>query len=410
MKIFLIVHVYPPEHAPAGIMLKELSEDLAQNGHQITIFTGWPNHPQGAIYEGWRRRFREVTDISGNIKLIRCAHYIGPNKNNFNRMLYYFTFAISTFICGLFEKKCDLILCLSTPIFGSWSSYLLARFKMAKFIYDIFDLHPESAGNAQMLSRTSIIYRLLYTLDTALTGKSDLIITLSEEIKHDICKRGISKDKIKVIPFWLDTKRIHPVDKQNRWRVENGIAPEKFVALFAGTFGHVSGAGILSEVASKLAEYSDILILCVGEGPVKDKLMEDVRSNHADNIKFLPFQTEENLRNMLSVADAGLVTLLPDACQSSIPSKILGYFAAGKPVIASVPEHSAIACMLNDGGCGMVVPSQNAEKLAEAVLYLYKNHEAGVEMGDNALKHVISKYSRSGRTLEYEMIFKELLK
>ena len=58
MNVALMCYVYPPEPAPAGIMVCELAEDLAAAGHRVTVITGWPNHPQGVLYPGWKARFR----------------------------------------------------------------------------------------------------------------------------------------------------------------------------------------------------------------------------------------------------------------------------------------------------------------------------------------------------------------
>ncbi len=145
MNVLLICHVYPPEYAPAGVMVRELAENLSRAGHTVTILTGWPHHPQNKLYDGWKASFHRVETDPAGFRVIRCGHSFGVRKGIAFRMLYYFTFAISTLLNGLRAGRADAVLCLSTPVFGSWTAWLLARLKRARFVYDIFDLHPEGA-------------------------------------------------------------------------------------------------------------------------------------------------------------------------------------------------------------------------------------------------------------------------
>ena len=58
LKILIICYVYPPEVAPAGIMVRELADDLSAKGHKVTVQTGWPNHPKGKLYPGYKMKWR----------------------------------------------------------------------------------------------------------------------------------------------------------------------------------------------------------------------------------------------------------------------------------------------------------------------------------------------------------------
>ncbi len=403
MKIALIVHVYPPEYAPAGVMVSELAEDLVAAGHSVTVITGWPNHPQGVLYTGWRARFRSIEHHVGGYRVLRCGHSIHPRNRIFWRIWYYLTFGVSTLINGLSAGPFDAVLSLSTPIFGSWSSWLLARCKRARFVFDIFDLHPETARNAGLIEENSV-YRFLKWEDTVLCRKSCAIATLSQVMKSNIMDRGIEGEKITVVPFWIDEDKVRPVDHDNPWRRANGIPTDKFVALYAGTIGYISGAEILAEAARLLTAREDILILVVGEGVAKIAVESRARGLGLKNIRFLPFQPAEVLSQVQSTADVGLVSLLPEAGETSVPSKVLGYLAAGRPVIASVRQDSATARMICKGDCGWVVSPQDPAALADAIRHAADNNETTVRLGQNARKYMLASYSRKKCTGMYEAI------
>lgn len=403
LRIALICHVYPPEHAPAGVMILELAEDLAANGHQVTVITGWPNHPAGVLFPGWQARWRLVEQNSRGFRVIRCGHSIHPREGTFWRLWYYLTFGVSALINGWGAGRVDAVLCLATPVFGSWAAWLLARIKGARFVYAIFDLHPEGTANAGLIGR-GLPYRVLRAADTLLCRWSDSIVTLSAGLRGEILARGIGPEKVAIVPFWLDCGKIRPGQRENAWRQEQGIVPEIFVALYAGTIGYVSGAEVLIETARHLAPRRDILILCVGEGPIKDRLTETTAHLGLDNLRFLPFQPASVLEQVQATADVGLVTLLPEAGKTSIPSKVLGYLAAARPVIASVAPESDTAKMIRQGACGRVTACMDPAALAEAIRDLVDDSQTRLAMGQRGRAYFEQFFDRGTCVRAYERL------
>ena len=148
-----------------------------------------------------------------------------------------------------------------------------------------------------------------------------------------------------------------------------------------GTIGYVSGAEILIEAARVLKSRRDILILCVGGGPLRDRLADTAARERLDNLRFLPFQPAEDLDQVQATADIGLVTLLSDAGKTSVPSKVLGYLAAGRPVVASVAADSDTAKMVEEAGCGRVTTCMDPVALAGAIRELADDPDTRSAMG-----------------------------
>lgn len=48
----MIGDVYPLEHAPTGVVISDLAEDLAANGHWLAVLAGWPSHPAAVLFTG----------------------------------------------------------------------------------------------------------------------------------------------------------------------------------------------------------------------------------------------------------------------------------------------------------------------------------------------------------------------
>lgn len=403
MKVLIICHVYPPEHAPAGVMTSELAASLSERGHEVTIVTGWPNHPAGILFPGWRARWRAVERDRRGFTVVRCGHSIHPRAATAWRLWYYLSFALSTFIGAVLVGRVDALLCLSTPVFGGWTAWAVARLRRARFVYAIYDLHPESAANAGLIRR-GIAYGILRAIDSMLCRWSDAIITLGAGLRREIVARGVEAERVYVVPLWLDGGKIAPAPRVNAWRAAHGIPPEQTVALYAGTIGYVSGAEMLIETAARLAPRDDILLLCVGDGPVKDRLIAVADANGLRNIRFLPFQPDAVLQDVQATADVGLVTLLPEAGRTSVPSKVLGYLAAGRPVLASVAEESDTAAMVRAGDCGIVTPPQDAAALADAIRAMADDPIRCRVVGERAREFFLREYDQRACIGAYERI------
>jgi len=383
-------------------MTKELAEDLSAKGHKVTVQTGWPNHPQGKLYPGYRMRLRQM-ERDGQHNVQRIATTIADKKSPFRRLGVYVSFAFSSFFNGLALGRYDVVVNLSTPIVGSWTAWALARLWRARFVNIIFDLCPEIIRNAGLIGENSL-YRIIRAIDTLNCRCSDAISVLGEGMKDQVIARGISPENIKVIPFWIDTQKIQPVSRNNAWRKEQGIASDIFVALFAGTIGYISGTQILVETAQQLIHRKNILILVVGEGVAKNELEKLAQDMSLTNIRFLPFQPAERLEEVQGTADVGLITLLPDSGITSVPSKVLGYMAAGRAIIVSATEKSDTARLIRNIPCGFVCPSQNPQALANRILRMADNESIRHEYGLNARHYVEKHFSRVNVVDQYEQL------
>jgi colanic acid biosynthesis glycosyl transferase WcaI len=390
-------------------MASELAEDLARHGHTVTVITGWPNHPAGVLYPGYTVRFREVINEPSGFRVVRCGHPIHRRDRLWRRLWNFLAFALSTFLNALACGRIDVVYNDSSPIFGVWTGWLLAKLKRAKVVYSIMDVYPEAALNAGLM-REGAVYRILRWLDTFLCRRSDYVATLSEVMRRMILSRGINPERVGVLPFWVDPGKIRPVSRDNPWRKKQHIPSDTFVVLYAGTIGYISGADILLKAARILEGRGDILLLMVGEGPVKDSIQRQAVEENLSNMRFLPFQPAGELSDMQSTADVGLVTLLPGVGETSVPSKVLGYLAAGRPVVASVPEGTDTAGLIRTAGCGVMTEAQNPASLVGAILELADDPARRQDMGRRGREHLLAHYSRPVVVRQYEELFERVMR
>jgi len=366
VRVLILIHIYPPEHAPAGINAAELAQELTDAGHEVTVLTGFPSHPAGPLFDGWKAKFYTKERTDGGFTVVRCIHSFAKRFRLLPKLWYYGTFALGSFVVGLHQESFDVMIMQSTPLFGNFTGVLLAKLRRAKVFYWIQDVHPESAINAGLI-KEGLATAMMKKLDTWVCRRSDVVGTLTDDMRQLLLDRGLSEEHVVLQRHWLDESRIYPMSRMNGWRHRFDIPPEKFVVLHAGTIGYISGAAVIIEAARLLRNRDDLLFLFVGDGPLKSDLEKMSADYGLSNVKFLPFQPEEDVNEMQATGDVGLVTLKPRSGASSIPSKMHGYTAAGRPVIAGVDAESATSRLISEGDFGWVPPPSDAGALAEAI-------------------------------------------
>ena len=139
-------------------------------------------------------RWRSI-EQDGLHRLMRVGHAIGPKSSPLRRLWVYFTFAISSFLNGLTLGRHDVVVCLSTPLFGVWTAWALAKLWRGRFVNVIFDLWPETIRNTGLIGE-NFLYRLTRRIDTLNCRASDVITALGEGLKAEIVARRIDPDLV----------------------------------------------------------------------------------------------------------------------------------------------------------------------------------------------------------------------
>jgi colanic acid biosynthesis glycosyl transferase WcaI len=297
----------------------------------------------------------------------------------------------------------DVVMNLGPPLVGPLAGALMAKRFGAKGVTVIYDIYPDVAvstgkvKNRGLIAAARVVERVAY-------DASDRIVVLSEGFRRTLVGKGVPAHKLAVIPVWLDPNEVQPLPRETRLRSELGLDPSDFVVLYAGTVGLVSGATIVPEAAA-LVRNPRVVFLFVGGGEALHDVQERVLARGVRNVLFLPLQPRERLAEVQASADVGLVTLAPGMGRTSVPSKVLGYLAAGRPVLGSVDLGSDTASCVERSG-GLVVPPGDAASLARAVDDLSGRDLAAA--GAAARRAFLREYTADVAIGSYVTLFQEL--
>jgi len=111
-------------------------------------------------------------------------------------------------------------------------------------------------------------------------------------------------------------------------------------------------------------------------------------------VQFLPYQPEETLRFSLTAAHVHLVTLKPDMTGLSVPSKIYGILAAGRPVIFIGPEESEAASIVREAQCGVVIRPGDHQAVVKTLIAYRDDGALMQEHGQRARAYFDAHCSR----------------
>jgi colanic acid biosynthesis glycosyl transferase WcaI len=407
MNIAITTQIFPPERHPTGVMVDELARDLTMRGHHVSVITGFPHHPHGKVLGSYTKTRLLVEERAG-VKVVRAWHLTSENMWIGARAAVMASQALSTMLGAASLGRMDVVLNFGPPLLGPVFSAALARRWAAPLISVIHDLYPDVAVETGTLSNPLVIgpARLLERLTYR---TSDKLIVLSEGFKRALLRKGVDKEKLEIIPVWLAPDEIKPLCRGNSWRRENDIPLDKQIVLYAGTIGLVSGAQIILDVAAALCDKEDILFLIVGEGRVKDVLEREAQVRKLPNMKFIGFQPRERLAEVQATADVSLVTLAPGRGYTSVPSKVIGYMAAGRPIAASVDLDCDTADAIRSAGCGVVVGPGNADGLATELMLLLANEPRRRELGRASRAAFLRHFSSESALPAYHNLIRSVV-
>ena len=241
---------FPPEHAPMGYMLKELAENLAAQGWDVEVVTGFPNHPSGKVQAPYIKQ-RILRETLGPVRVTRLWLYTSETRSFLSRALNFLSFVASSFLYLLTCKKPGLVFAVLQPLPLGATLTLLAKLRGFKLIFNVQDLHPDVLVDLGLIKSKPVIKALKWIERTAYR-RADGLAVICQGFKNHVAQHG-AQGAIEIIPNWIDIDEIKPQPEKGQLiRDMANIPAGAPVVLYAGTIGHVSGAQVVMQ-AAKLA-------------------------------------------------------------------------------------------------------------------------------------------------------------
>ena len=241
---------------------------------------------------------------------------------------------------------------------------------------DVYSLPMQTEAKRRLPFVGTFVGKRFVEMERKLLAKSAAVITISEDFRATLLSWGLPPDKLHVIENWapLDELPLRPQD--NDWARRHDLAGTR-VFLYSGTLGRKHDPSLLLRLAQAFRDEADVRVVVASEGLGADWL---AARPHA-NLILLGFQPYEEMPDVLAAGDVLVAILERDAGAFAVPSKVLSYLCAGRPLLAALPHDNLAARVIEMSGAGLRVDPDDAEGLVEGARRLLDDAELRERLG-----------------------------
>lgn len=405
MRVLIVTQYFWPEN----FRINDLALGLAERGHEVTVFTGKPNYPDGRFFPGYgffgRRR-----EHYGPVRVLRVP--LLPRGGGPARLaLNYLSFALIASL--LAPLRCrgafDAILCYEpSPVTVGLPALVLKGVKRAPLLFWVQDLWPESLS-ATGAVRSPWILKAVERLVRFIYRGCDRLLVQSRAFFEPLQALGVPAERIAYFPNSAESF-YRPIAPEAAPAERELMPPAGFRLMYAGNVGAAQDFETILAAAERLKDHPDIHWIIVGDGRALPWVETEVaRRGLQATVRLLGRHPPEAMPRFFAHADAMLVTLRREPIFAlTIPARIQSYLACARPVIAALDGEGAR--VVRESGAGLAVESGNPQALADAVLAMSRTPpEARADMAQRARFYFAEHFAPERLLTELEGWMQEAL-
>lgn len=368
-----------------------------KQGYKVRIISGSFNHMFKKIPEVKGLYKHEVYDYV-DFYWVKTPKYDPRSIKRFFSMLLFMCRILSLPIKEL--GKPDTIIVSSMPIFPIYTGIRLKNRFGLKLLFEIRDIWPLTL---QLLGNKSACHpavRFIGWFEKIGYRKSDHVVSLLPNAQEHIEEVAGKKVDFHYIPNGIDPDLLNyePLDEE----LKNQIPKDKFIVGYAGTLGLANALEFLVEASNMLKDHKDIYFVIVGDGYLKEELINSVNGT---NILFLSKIPKNQVQDLLTHFDVCFVgrndtSLFKHGVSAN---KYFDYMLAGKPILDS---NNFIKDPVELSGCGIIVKPDSAKSIVDGIICLLNmNSDERREMGEKGKQYVLKHHSIEILANQYSKLF-----
>ena len=378
--------------------MRELAMELVSLGHNVTVLTTRPKYNLAEYAPASATTSQASHAQALTIKQVRSAflHNTGPVRKGLGQL--WLTLCVAA--RGMLLPKVDAVLVYSPPLPLALSAIAFARWHNAKCVVNVQDFFPQNAIDLGVLRSRPLIKVLRWLESLVYRGASRLTVQSAANLAWlESCgyHRGV------VVPNWFDFPAI--LRDEERVALRRLAVPKRFTVLFGGVMGCAQDIDVIIGAAELLREHDSIQFLLIGDGVEYAKVQTAIIERGLNNVYLRKFIDASEYRKLLGAVDVGLVTIKAAMKTPAVPSKTLGYFAAGLPVITAVNDESDLPKMVAEANAGKSVRAGDSAGIAEAIRVLWSDKGMAMRLGQNGQTYGRRNFGVRSAALVYLELF-----
>jgi O26-antigen biosynthesis N-acetyl-L-fucosamine transferase len=378
MNFILLTDYYYPSVKSGAIIVGDLTHELIQQGHQVTVVT----------FVNRQKKESQVT-IEDKVKIIRIRT-LTRSYGRLGRLLaerLYSSSIIKNIKC-IENIDCDAVICYSPSIFYASAVRWLKTKYHSKAYLIIRDIFPKWALEAGLLKQ-GLLYKYFKFVEHDLYSSCNVIGIESKGDLEYFNNYGLDKSiKIEVLNSWGSIP--HGINSNLS---PNILDSSKVNIIYGGNMGDAQDLLSLINVIDYSLLGDRAVIVLIGSGNQYEKIKTSISRKKLTNVVLMPTLDRESYESIMSKADVGLVSLSNKMVSNNHPQKMRCYMKFSKPILASVNKNNEIIQMIIDNNIGLVSLASDEIEFNKNLDIMITNESMRKEQGENALTLFINKFT-----------------
>lgn len=401
MNITIISNNYYPEDSGIGLYSAGMAEYLAQN-HNVKVITAMPYYPQWEIYTEYKSKPIYFSEIINNVEILRFKTYVPKKPTFIKRILQMCHFFIGS-LGNIFRiKKNDVVIVVMPFTISIFLGWLLKIIRGGKLLVHVQDFEFDAAFETGLSKKSGLLPKLIFKVESFFLNRADSVSTIS----YGMLKKLETKTALPTsyFPNWIDYSKINPeTAKPNKIFDSN-----KFNILYSGNIGAKQDWDFFIDFVKACQEIKLVHVYLIGEGAKREEVVEKIKN--FSNCTYFPPVRYEELNDLLCNADLHILFQKSTVVDTVMPSKILGMMASAKPSIVTGHEESEVKHNFEVSNGGFYYYEENKlDEILKQIKYLIESPQDSIEIGNNARKFIIEKFSMNSILNNYEQNTKEIV-
>lgn len=277
----------------------------------------------------------------------------------------------------------DVVLSANTPLDAQATLYSASRLSGACFVFWLQDLIGVATdrhlrGSVPLIG--GLIGRHYLAMEARTLRNSDAVVAITEAFRKVLNDWGVRDSAITTIENWAPIDAIPQKPHDNEWALEKGLSG-RFVFLYTGTMGLKHNPELLARLAESMLDRPEVRVVVVSQGPGAEYLRRQQAARGLSNLIVQGYEPFDRLPDVMGAAQVLVAVLEPDAGAFSVPSKVLTYLCAGRPMLAAMPLENLASRIVAREGAGVVVEPNDIEGFVAGARSLMDDADARNRMG-----------------------------
>jgi colanic acid biosynthesis glycosyl transferase WcaI len=406
MKLLVYGINYYPELTGIGKYTGEMGEWLAERGHHIEVITAFPYYPKWETDKNYKGKWWHTEKIK-NVSVRRCPIYVPKKVTGISRIFHDLSFFISSTIFWIpaFFRSYDAVIAIYPPLVTGLYPTLYKLIRRKPFILHVQDLQVDVAKELGII-KSPMLLALLEKIEKIYIKNATIVSSISPGMRDRLISKGVKASAYFSLPNWAHVNFIKPSPIDESYKTEMGFIKEDKLILYSGSLAEKQGLEILLKMGQRFISEKGIYFMIVGQGFIKQRLMDQAAELGLHNIKFFELQPYEKLPALLNMADLHLVIQKKAAADLVLPSKFVSILSAGGAAVVTAAKDTSLHQLIKEHDLAILTEPENEEALFQCLMeHIRKDN---LETKEKARNYAINYLEVNKILLEFENLLYSL--